>query len=129
MFSLEWLLRRIRRRKTLGLALLTVVLVGSVVGNALTYYFFDRGSNPDLTVPDAFWYSVISITTIGYGDFSATTTGARIGTVIFINNAPLVTRSCQRHITASVTNLDSSAAITDNARVACVTSTISIIKL
>ena len=84
MISIEWLLRRLRRRKAIGVALLILVLVGSVVGNALTFYYFDRGAHPDLTVPDAFWYSVISITTIGYGDFSATTTGARIGTAIFI---------------------------------------------
>ena len=33
---------------------------------------------------DALWYSVVSITTIGYGDMSASSLGARLGTVIFI---------------------------------------------
>ncbi len=61
-----------------------LILIMSIVGNAFVFFLFDRDIQPGLTIGDAFWYSVISITTIGYGDFSAVSLGARIGTIFFI---------------------------------------------
>lgn len=73
------------RRMRGGMFLVIVLLVTvSILGNAATFYYFDGALNPDITVEDALWYSVISMTTIGYGDFSATTTEARLGTLVFI---------------------------------------------
>ena len=85
-FRLTRLLRQVRRRREVGAGILLLILIGSIVGNALTFFFFDRGVDPEraITLADAFWYSIVSITTIGYGDFSATSLGARIGTGVFV---------------------------------------------
>ena len=70
--------------------LVFIGLVGSIMGNALTFLYFEGQVRPDLTPWDSIWYSIVSITTIGYGDFSATTLGGRIGTIVFITLFGLV---------------------------------------
>lgn len=81
---LSFLLFWMRRRRAGGFGVVGGLVALSLVGNAVTFYLFDKPLKPDLTWSDAFWYSIVSITTVGYGDFSATTPGARIGTVVFI---------------------------------------------
>jgi voltage-gated potassium channel len=81
---LFYYLWKARKRKSLGFTLVTAALVLSVVGNAVTFLIFDGAENPDLGFFDCLWLSVISISTIGYGDLSASSPGARAGTVIFI---------------------------------------------
>jgi voltage-gated potassium channel len=87
-YSLTRILRQIRRRRELGVGVLMAVILLAIVGNTLTFYFFDRGpraaEGDPITVWDGFWYSLVSITTIGYGDISSTTLGARLGTAFFI---------------------------------------------
>lgn len=87
------LARKFRAHRWLGFAFVALLLVVAIAGNAVTFYVFDRAVNPSIGWGDALWYSFISITTIGYGDYSAHTLGARIGTVIFIALVGLTTFS------------------------------------
>ena len=77
------ILRRVRHKKSFGLGFIILMLSFCIVGNALCFYVFD-GEAKEATFGDSLWYSVISITTIGYGDYYASSTGARLGTLFFI---------------------------------------------
>ena len=83
-YSLGRMLRQMRRRKEIGVAVLLGIIVISIMGNTLTFYFFDRVERPEITIWDGLWFSIVSITTIGYGDISSSTLGGRVGTAFFI---------------------------------------------
>ena len=90
-YRIGLLVRRIRHRRGVGITLLLFVAAISIIGNTLTFFFFERMADREVTFFDSLWYSIVSITTIGYGDFSAVSLGARLGTILFIVVAGLIT--------------------------------------
>ena len=42
------------------------------------YLYFEQNANPNLTWLDSLWWSIVTITTVGYGDYFPATTGGRI---------------------------------------------------
>ena len=89
--QLTRVVRRMRRRKAVGVTVLLALVAMSIAGNTVTFFLFERNGPLDVTLFDSLWYSIVSITTIGYGDFSAVSTGARVGTIFFIIIAGLTT--------------------------------------
>jgi len=55
------------------LALMLTVLVYGASG----FLYFELPANPDLTWGDGFWYTIVTIATVGYGDFFPKTAGGR----------------------------------------------------
>lgn len=81
--------RQLRNNKQLSLSLILGFIIFCLLGNAACFYLFDgyqKGDNLSdaFSFGDALWASIITITTIGYGDFYAQSMGARIGMVFFI---------------------------------------------
>lgn len=83
-YQLSRFIRRIRNQRSLGIILLLVIVATSIVGNTLTFFFFERLADEKINFFDSLWYSIVSITTIGYGDLSPVSIGARLGTIFFI---------------------------------------------
>ena len=64
--------------------MVAILLSVALLGNAVCFYVFEGPVRLDLEWGDALWFSIVSIATIGYGDYFPTTLGARIGTTFFI---------------------------------------------
>jgi voltage-gated potassium channel len=60
-----------------------LLLTCCIVGSATCFYIFDGLRAKGMDYGDALWFSLVSITTIGYGDMYPVSLGARLGTVIF----------------------------------------------
>lgn len=64
-----------------ALVLLSAILAYGTSG----FLYFELPANPDLTWTDALWYSMVTLTTVGYGDFFPKTSGGR-----FLVGVPLM---------------------------------------
>ena len=56
------------------------VVAGALILTGTVFYWLTEG----WTIVQAFYFSVITLTTVGYGDFSPTTAGTQIFTVVYI---------------------------------------------
>lgn len=54
-----------------------VLMLTILVYGASGFLYFELPGNPDLTWADGFWYTIVTIATVGYGDFFPKTLGGR----------------------------------------------------
>ncbi len=71
-------LRRIRRQVQTRLELKVVGFVALFwTFGSVGFYVFESPHNPELTLADSLWWSVVTMTTVGYGDYAPVSVGGR----------------------------------------------------
>lgn len=81
---LQRFLRDVITQPPMGLR--AVLLLAAVLAYGTTgFLYFELPANPDLTWQDALWYCLVTLTTVGYGDFFPKTAGGR-----FLVGVPLL---------------------------------------
>ncbi|MBI1891435.1 MAG: NAD-binding protein [Burkholderiales bacterium] len=75
LFSRAYFLRMLRNPSAnfRAIVLLSAILLYGTTG----FLYFELPSNPDLSWSDGLWYSLVTMTTIGYGDFFPKTNAGR----------------------------------------------------
>ena len=76
--------RASRNRHIQRITVAGLIVLGSIILNSGCFYFFEKAVKAELTLWDSFWCSFTTITTVGYGDYSASTLGGRIATMVLL---------------------------------------------
>lgn len=83
--ALERMLRSLRRRREL-LIVAVVLMAVCVYASAALLYQLERDQQPDVfsSIPAAFWWAVMTFTTIGYGDAAPVTAAGKLCTGLVV---------------------------------------------
>lgn len=75
-YVIQYFLRNVFRNPPVPLRIF--ILLGAILLYGTTgFVYFELPENPDLKYADGLWYTVVTMTTVGYGDFFPKTLGGR----------------------------------------------------